>query len=197
MALRKQNADEWFSAAGGRQPRGDESNSCPGKHSYLGEPARQDLDLSPLPADFIRAHSLPQYHRAGNRKVGSLGNLMIGSLPRSACWTGERAFGRSRTSEVGPLPCPALRRETMKGIGDLRDRGCHEKEASKARTPHLRTYQAAVPQAAKAFCHCPNLPTIPLPALALSAVLFVGLLLKKSLPCASRMLARKCVDVYA
>ena len=73
----------------------------------------------------------------------------------------------------------------MKGIGDLSDRGCHEKEASKARTPHLQTYQAAVPQAAKAFHLCPNLPTFPLPALALSAVLFVGLLLKNSLHRAS------------
>ena len=75
----------------------------------------------------------------------------------------------------------------MKGIGDLSDRGGYEKAASKARTPHLQTYQAAVPQAAKAFHLCPNLPTFLLLALALSAVLFVGLLLKKPLRRASRM----------
>ena len=73
--------------------KGDESNSCPEGHSHLGEPARQELDLSPLPAGFIRAWSPPQYHRAGNRKVGSLGNLMIGSLPRSACQMESRSWG--------------------------------------------------------------------------------------------------------
>ena len=60
-----------------------------------------------LPAGFIRAYNPPQYHRAGNRKVGSLGNLMIGSLPRSACWSRDRAFGRSCTSEGSPQPCHA------------------------------------------------------------------------------------------
>ena len=52
----------------------------------------------------------------------------------------------------------ALLRRYMKGIGDLSDRGCHEKETSNARTPLPQSYWAAVPQAAKAFHLCPKPP---------------------------------------
>ena len=84
--------------------KGDESNFCPGSHSHLGRPARRNLDLSPLTAGLLRARSPPDHHRTGNRKVGSLGNLMIGSLSGSAFWNRGRVFRRSRTSGGGPLP---------------------------------------------------------------------------------------------
>ena len=91
----------------GHYPLPDESSFCPGRHSHLGEPARQNLDLSPLRAGLLRARSPTDSRRTGNRKVGSLGNLMIGSLPGSACWIRDRALGRSRTSDGRPLPCHA------------------------------------------------------------------------------------------
>ena len=37
-------------------------------------------------AGLLRAQSPADYRRTGNRKVGSLGNLMIGSSPGPACW---------------------------------------------------------------------------------------------------------------
>ena len=74
-----------------------------GKGPYAWRPSFQESR-----AGLLRARSPANYHRTGNTKVGSLGNLMIGSLPGSACWNRDRAFGRSRTSDGGPLPCHAL-----------------------------------------------------------------------------------------
>ena len=123
-----------------RNPTGTFPRSNPVVGGSPTRPTRSDR-RSPLPgvivelrnalccraAGLLRSPELLDYHRTGNRKVGSLGNLMIGSSPGPGCWNGGRAFGRSRTSEVGPLPCLAFRRDTMKGIGDLRDRDwCNE-----------------------------------------------------------------------
>ena len=43
-------------------------------------------------AGLLRSPELSDYHRTGNRKVGSLGNLMIGSSPGA---TGLPVFFRS------------------------------------------------------------------------------------------------------
>ena len=60
-------------------------------------------------AGLLRSPELPNCRRTGNRKVGSLGNPMIGSSPGPACWNRERAFGRPAAGTLfawqGPT-CP-------------------------------------------------------------------------------------------
>ena len=74
----------------------------------------------------------------------------------------------------------------MEGIGDLRNGGGHNEDASEMRILLIQRHWAAVPQeTAKGFRYSPNLPNSLLPALASSAMLFVGRLLKKSLRRAS------------
>ena len=73
------------------------ADECHTRRGVIDTCHRFDIRLVPVACS---AHEA----RPANRKVGSLGNLMIGSSPGPACWNRERALRRSRTSGGGPLP---------------------------------------------------------------------------------------------
>ena len=107
-----ETAFEWLAPHLGSQPVGHHGASRPASKTLISRIARPRADNQtdrPLghPEASSARRARPTTAGPATEKSGGLGNLMIGSSPGSACWNRRRAFGRSRTSEAGPLPCYA------------------------------------------------------------------------------------------